>query len=146
MISSPISTDPGLGPTFTAASPLKIVDLTCNACVISPGGFPPRANNQLSSDESIEMSGETVAKRQKISHASARPVPSSKPKEAAAEAESVASGDDHDDSESEGSGNEETQGADGETPKTFKDLVSSLDTFQIGKSLLTNFYRAWWIL
>lgn len=74
--------------------------------------------------ESIKMSGEKVAKRQKISHGSDSLSAPSKSKGKRVEAESPsASSDSNGNSESEGSDNEQTQTAAEDAPKTFKDLV-----------------------
>lgn len=68
------------------------------------------------------MSGEKVAKRQKISHGSDRPSAPSKSKGKHVEEETPSASSD-DNSESEGSDNEQTQTAAEAAPKTFKDLV-----------------------
>lgn len=65
------------------------------------------------------MSGEKVAKRQKISHRSGGPSSSSKPKETPVEEPLPSSSDAEEESD-----NEQTEAAVEETPKTFKELVS----------------------
>lgn len=68
------------------------------------------------------MSGEKVAKRQKITHGSNSPsVPSQSEGTRVEEEPPSASSDNN--SDSDGADNEEAQTAPEETPKTFKDLV-----------------------
>lgn len=68
------------------------------------------------------MSGEKVAKRQKVSHDSSRPSAPSSSKKAKIEEESPPPSSDAEESDKEQMGSEVEE----EAPKTFKDLVSCL--------------------
>lgn len=75
------------------------------------------------------MSGEKAAKRQKVSHGSSRPSAPSSSKEKSVEEEPVPSSSDAEESDNEQVEDEVEE----EVTKTFKDLVSGLDSFEIQK-------------